>query len=318
MLLVLIQFPQLLQGGMYHRFQPALFFQDLLSTKPDNELSNQRLVTVLRPMTAPSDATIRKYLYDWDKKEGSAPPVRLRWGKEQLREILSENKPQVQKPREASKPPGPVPTGNEVSAAAQAAHAGGGTSPDNSSSGTSVVSAQNDPNRKGTVNLPPAAPVGPGKNETASNSAPSSIPNSVKPPSNTTANGSKGQNGSESMKVFENEQQALRSQQGGFFDTKGFVLDDYAEMIKARIKGKWFIPSNLRNSQGHTTVIFYIDKQGGLAGARIAGSSGSSSLDLAALNAILESFPVPPLPKGFPGDRVGAKFILSYNEPQSQ
>ncbi len=76
------------------------------------------------------------------------------------------------------------------------------------------------------------------------------------------------------------------------------------------------IPSNLRNSQGRTTVIFYIDREGRFNNAHIVTSSGSSSLDLAALNAVIESNPFPPLPKGFPGDHVGAKFVFSYNERQ--
>jgi outer membrane biosynthesis protein TonB len=50
--------------------------------------------------------------------------------------------------------------------------------------------------------------------------------------------------------------------------------------------------------------------------ARIVVPSGSNSLDLAALSAIVGSNPFPPLPEGFPADRVGAKFVFSYNEPQ--
>jgi TonB family protein len=317
-LLVLIQFPQLLQGGMYHHFRPGTFLEELISPKSSNELRNDRIVTVLKPMTAPSEATLKKYLYDWNKKDGSAPPVQLRWGKEQLEEILSDNKPPVQKPKQEL--PQPAPPVSVSPAAPQVSGAAGGGSPsDSSSSGTFVVSVQNDPNRKGTVNFPPPAPAGSGSNEVASNTAPSSIPNSIKPPSNTAASAPKGQNGSENMGVFENEQQAIRSPQGGFWTPgvpKGFPLGDYTQMIIERIKGKWYIPSNLRNSQGHTTVIFFIDKQGHFTDARIVGSSGSNSLDFAALNAIIESNPAPPLPKGFPGDRVGAKFIFSYNEPQ--
>ena len=100
------------------------------------------------------------------------------------------------------------------------------------------------------------------------------------------------------------------------FDTKGFPLGEYAGIIIERIKGNWSIPSNLRHAQGHTTVIFYIDKNGQYTGLSIVGSSGSSSLDYAALSAIIGSNPFPPLPKGFPGEHVGAKFVFSYNERQ--
>jgi TonB family protein len=316
MLLTLIHYPQLLQGGMYYRFRVTLI-ADFLSPR-SSEANNSRIVTVLKPMEMPSEATLKKNLYDWNKKDGTVPPVRLLWDKEQ-REILAEKKPPVQKPVEEPKLPKPSPPGNEVAAsvpaAGQESGGAGGPAPD-ASSGTSVIVAQNDTTRKATVTLPPPAPAGGGKNEIASNNAPSAIPSSIKPPSNTTATGPKGQNAANKMKVFENEQQAMHSSQEGFFDTKGFPLGDYTRMIVELIKGKWYIPSNLRNSQGHTTVVFFIDRQGRFTDARITGSSGSTSLDFAALNAIIESNPAPPLPKGFPGERVGAKFIFSYNEPQ--
>ena len=312
MLLTLIQYPQLLQGGMYHRFRVTLITDFLSSKSPDQE-KNGRIVTVLRPMEMPSEATLKKNLYDWSKREGAFPPIRLSWNKEQ-RELLAEKKPSVQKPKEEPKLPKPSPQ-NEVAAAATPASGGaGGPSPE-ASSGSTVVVAQNDPNRKTTVTLPPPAPASGGKTEVAGSSAPSAIPNAVKPPTSTTANAPRGKNG---VRVFENEQQALRSPQEGIIGSSGFPMEDYVNLIKERIKGKWYIPSNLRNSQGHTTVIFYIDKEGRFTDARIIGSSGSTSLDFAALNAIIESNPAPPLPKGFPGDRVGAKFIFSYNEPLPQ
>jgi protein TonB len=117
-------------------------------------------------------------------------------------------------------------------------------------------------------------------------------------------------------KVFEDQQKAIRTEGSGLFGTKGFPLGEYAHAIIERVKENWMIPSNLRNSQGRTTVIFYIDRDGRFTDARIITSSGSSSLDLAALNAVIESNPFPPLPRGFPGDRVGAKFVFSYNEHQ--
>jgi len=116
--------------------------------------------------------------------------------------------------------------------------------------------------------------------------------------------------------IFEDQEKALRSEGSGLFDTKGFPLGDYASAIIERVKGHWLIPSNLRNSKGRTTVIFYIAKNGNYTDARIVASSGSNSLDLAALNAIIGSNPFPPLPTGFPGNQVGAKFVFSYNERQ--
>jgi TonB family protein len=120
----------------------------------------------------------------------------------------------------------------------------------------------------------------------------------------------------EEPKTFENEQQAIKTEGSGLFDTKGFPLGDYARLIIDRIKGNWSIPSNLRNSQGRSTLVFFIEKDGKVWNLRLVGSSGNSSLDSAAQQAVWVSGPFPPLPTGFPGKQVGAKFVFSYNERQ--
>jgi TonB family protein len=167
----------------------------------------------------------------------------------------------------------------------------------------SSTSVQVDSNagKKGTIPLPPPGTAP--KPEIAGNKAPSSIPSGIK------------QESKDNVKVFEDEQKAIRSSESGVWDTQGFNLSEYVDLIKERIKARWFIPSNLRNSQGHTTLVFYIGRDGRYANLRIVDSSGIKSLDLAALRAVMDSNPFPALPKGFPGDHVGAKFILSYNEP---
>jgi TonB family protein len=103
--------------------------------------------------------------------------------------------------------------------------------------------------------------------------------------------------------------------QGGIiFDNKGFNLDEFERLIEERIKGNWEIPSNLRDSRGSTTILFYITRDGRYSDAKIEVSSGNMSLDIAALYAVTRSNPFPPLPQGFPADRVGARFVFAYNE----
>jgi TonB family protein len=302
-LLLLIQYPQLLRGGMYHRFHPLSAIANLFGTTPPDDDSNWRTVTILQtPMIEPSAATLKKYLKDWSQKGAESPPISIRWGNEQKRAL--ENLPPMPKIIQEPNAPNRLPPPNE--APARGALAGNSTE---STPGSSTI-VQADPNagKAGTVNLPPPGPAS--KSEVASNNPPSSIPEGIKPPV--------APQPKESAKVFENEQKAIRSSDSGFFDVpEGFPLGEYADLITERIKDKWFIPSNLKKSQGHTTIIFYIGKDGRFSNARIepSASSGNTSLDLAALKAIIDSNPFPPLPKGFPGDRIGAKFVLSYNEP---
>jgi TonB family protein len=302
-LLLLIQYPQLLRGGMYHRFHALSALTNLFGSQADDDDKNWRTVTVLRsPMMEPSAATIKKYLHPDDGKGSGSAPVKIRWGDEERAAL--ENARRMARLEQDSKAQVVLPPPSEANAAGNQAQAGRS---EDSSAASSVV--QIDAGKKGTANIPPAAP--PPKTDIASNIAPTAIPNGIKPPPPVS------QPPKDNVRVFDNEQKALRSPDSGFFDTKGFPLGDYIHLITERIKGKWFIPSNLRNYQGHTTIIFYIGKDGRFTDARIepATSSDNASLNLAALKAILDSSPFPPLPKGFPGDRVGAKFVLSYNEP---
>lgn len=298
-LLVLIEYPNLLQGGLYHRFRAISLIANMLGAKSDDDGENWRTVAVLNnpsKMSAPSAATLKKYLFDWSKKEQGAPPVRIRWGDVQAALLDTPPMPRVRqeaKDANLSLPANPL----------------GGAGAEEAAAGSSAtIQSDSGTGKQGTVNLPPPGPAP--SVETANNNPPSRIPESIKPSS------VPAPAASDAVKVFESEQKAIRSRDTGFFDTKGFPLGEYTSLIIERIKGKWFIPSNLRNSQGHTTVVFYINRDGRSMNARIVMGSGNNSLDLAALNAVLESNPFPPLPKAFPGDHVGAKFVFSYNEPQ--
>jgi TonB family protein len=305
LVIVLVENPHLLRGGRVHDFRGISLPWKLFENSED-DIENNRIVTFTKPMEMPSEATLKKYLYDWDKKRKDLPPVKVPWkgGPDISLAKKAPATPKVQAPKapEASVPANkiastvyePVPGTQEAASKQPGGPVG------------AQISAQIDEGKKGIVNLPAPSPANP---EVAKNIAPSTIPNSIKP--------SAPPNGKEAVKVFDNETQAIAKEGSGFFDIpKGFPLGEYANKIIERIKGRWFIPSNLRNSQGRTTVIFYIDKNGRFSGTRIVMGSGNNSLDFAALNAIIQSDPADPLPPGFPGDRIGAKFVFSYNEPR--
>jgi TonB family protein len=308
LILTIIQFPQLLQGGMLNRFRVISIITNSLTQKTNDRENDWRTVVVLRPqskMQAPSAEQLKKLLYDWSKKKtgNEPPPIRIRWGNEQ-KAALKEKALSAPKIKQESGTPILSPPANESIGAAPGSAAetqSPGGKPTDTAPG-SLVTVRTEPSagKKDVINLPP--PGSPAKSETAANTQPRSVPEGIKQPS-------------ETYKVFEDEQKAIQSAGSGFFDTKDFPLGEYANQIKERIKGKWNIPSHLQKFQGHTTVVFYIDKNGRYGNARIITSSGSSSFDIAALMAVIESDPFPPLPRGFPGNHIGAKFVLSWNEP---
>jgi TonB family protein len=295
--------PWLLSGGLFRDFQGLRFIPALLQSEPEDERENFRTVTVLRPMFEPSAETLKKYAYNWNKKgeKDGTPPVRVRWGGE-LAPAAKKNEPATPIVPPQPKPVPPAREAAGIAAAGQGSQNPAAKSPSEDASSGIPKAVQIDPTKKGTVTLPPPSPSA--KSEVAAIIAPSSIPNSIKQPSGAEA------------RPGDNQQQTVRREGIALFDTKDFPLGDYADQIKDRIYGNWFIPSSLKNSQGNTTVIFYIDRNGRYTDARIVSSSGNYSLNLAALNAILNSNPFPPLPQGFPGDHIGVRYIFSYNEPQ--
>ena len=277
-----------------------------------------------KAMPAPSAATLKKYLYDWSKKGSgnAAPPLRIRWGEEQ-QGISKESAKPLPRVLPETKEPKPASSTSETTESVQTSAPISNDQPTVSKSPlesfqgeSSIKAVQSSPTTgsSGGIYLPPpeqnAGSSAKMVAESADKKAGPSVVGTGKP-----ATSLKAPDKSEiTTPILDTEPKAIGGEGSGLFDTKGFPLGEYANLIIERIKGNWFIPSNLRNSQGHTTVVFYIGKNGQYTNARITMSSGSGSLDLAALNAVIESNPFPPLPEGFPGDHIGAKFVFSYNE----
>jgi TonB family protein len=302
-LLLLIQYPQLLLGGMAYNFRSFPLISRILGPKSNDDNRNWRSVAILSDpskMSAPSAATLKKYLIDWNKK-GQNAPIQVNWGDVQA--ALADLPPMPRVRQKAKDPKLSLPANDLASAGSAAAS----EDKDAASASSTPGPSDSDAERKRTINLPPPEPAP--VTEASIDNPPSKIPDSIKPPPDTSPETTNG------VKVFEDEQKAIHSRESGFFDTKGFPLGEYANLIVERVKGNWFIPASLKNSRGRTTVIFYINKAGRYTNARIVTSSGSKTFDTSALMAIIESNPFPPLPKGFPGEQVGAKFIFSYNEP---
>jgi TonB family protein len=314
LLILLIEYPQLMGPGS-GRWLRSLLVAETAAPDP-----NYRIVTVLHtsPMQGPSTATLKKYMKNWNEEGsgGNSPPVLIRWGNApEQPSAAAVDKPQTPvRPVPGSQEPKPVPVAAEGGTGSTG---GTGASP----SGSSTGQAQEEiATAKGTTVYLPAPVPGEPKPlprkpaETAGTTTPAALPESrtaVTAPSPESKAVSP-----QPPQVFKDEKNALHTEGSGLFDTKGFPLGDYATIVIERVKGNWSIPSNLRNSQGRTTVVFYIDKDGTFTDAKIVIPSGFPSLDLAALNAVIGSNPFPPLPRGFPGDHVGAKFVFSYNERQ--
>jgi TonB family protein len=292
-ILLLIEYPDLLRGGVYQRFHT-------IWQTPVDDSQNLRTIAVLSSkMMMPSAEDLKKLGSDSEKKAPGVKSIPIRMN--DIKAVLSnrDTKPIRQEVRNPSLSP---PANENAPPATVSTSSGTGSS-------ESLAGNQNDgKGGQGTTALTTLStelkPV-----VAAINVAPSKIPDTITVSPNIIAVPAKNLNppggGTKAIRPSDIDIET---------DGKGFPMGEYTNRIVELLKENWFIPSYLKDSQGHTTVHFFIDKTGRTMNVRILTGSGSNPLDIAALNAVLSCNILPALPKGYPGDQVGVRFVFSYNE----
>jgi TonB family protein len=86
-------------------------------------------------------------------------------------------------------------------------------------------------------------------------------------------------------------------------DGGDFPYTIYIDRMKTLIGSHWFRPQ--AGAGPTTTVHFVIDRDGTIRDAKIETESGNATFDRAALRAVLESSPLPPLPFAYSGTYLG-------------
>lgn len=86
------------------------------------------------------------------------------------------------------------------------------------------------------------------------------------------------------------------------FDGGDFPYTVYIDRMTTKLGAAFFRPQGTSSVVG---VYFVIDRDGTIRDAKIESSSGNSTLDRAALRAVLESSPLGPLPFGYAGTYLG-------------
>ncbi len=105
-------------------------------------------------------------------------------------------------------------------------------------------------------------------------------------------------------------------------DPQGTDFKPYLTRILGIVRANWkrVIPESVRegSTSGRTTVEFVINRDGQIPKMVTANSSGSSSLDRAAVVGLSMSNPLPPLPPEFKGLQVRLAFSFDYNMPAAR
>jgi colicin import membrane protein len=100
---------------------------------------------------------------------------------------------------------------------------------------------------------------------------------------------------------------AFGSQIAGL-DNPDFTYGYYLDRLLSLIDANWVRPS--MGSGVRAIVSFRIQRDGSLADLRISESSGYNSFDLAALRAVQNAAPFPPLPRPYRGDDLGVNLVV--------
>ena len=100
---------------------------------------------------------------------------------------------------------------------------------------------------------------------------------------------------------------AFGSQIAGI-DNPDFTYGYYLDRLLSLIDANWVRPS--MGSGVRAIVSFRIERDGSLSDLRISESSGYNSFDLAALRAVQNAAPFPPLPRPYKQDDLGVNLIV--------
>jgi TonB family protein len=103
--------------------------------------------------------------------------------------------------------------------------------------------------------------------------------------------------------------------------TEGVNFSPYLNQLHARVMKNWSasLPDEFRKgTKGQAMIRFDIDRQGTIGKISLETSSGSDSLDQAAINAIRNSSPLTPLPPTFKGSYIAVRAAFFYNLQPAQ
>ena len=127
------------------------------------------------------------------------------------------------------------------------------------------------------------------------------------------------------------QQMYLGSMQGGYnnpnasklnsgavsFDTAAWDLGPYARRVQERVQSNWRIPEaqEILRQKGWVSIHFTVNKSGRISDVKVIRPSGIPSYDQAAMNALLSSDPLPPLPEEVTVPSITGTFRFFYFLP---
>ncbi len=90
-----------------------------------------------------------------------------------------------------------------------------------------------------------------------------------------------------------------------------FSDDFYLNLVMTKIGNNWMNP--LRGGRKISVLIYFrIKRNGDVSDLKVKTSSGNAIFDQAAMRAVMEAMPLPPLPESYTGDFLGITFEFEH------
>lgn len=97
-------------------------------------------------------------------------------------------------------------------------------------------------------------------------------------------------------------------------DVEDFPFAYYIAAMKRKIAAYWRVPGASGTTSLYCRVYFRVGKSGAIESPSVEESSGSFLFDQAALRAVVQSSPLPPLPREFTDNYLGVHFSFAYEK----
>jgi protein TonB len=97
-------------------------------------------------------------------------------------------------------------------------------------------------------------------------------------------------------------------------DVDDFPFAYYIAAMKRKIAASWRVPGASGTTSLYCRVYFRVGKNGGIDSPDVEESSGSFLFDQAALRAVVQASPLPPLPREFKDNYLGVHFSFAYEK----
>lgn len=95
-------------------------------------------------------------------------------------------------------------------------------------------------------------------------------------------------------------------------DGQDFPFSYYVTTMRRKIAAFWEVPGTSTSQQTYCQVHFRVLRNGSIQSPSIETSSGSFLFDQAAVRAVVQASPLPPLPDGFADEYLGVHFSFTY------